>query len=89
MLARLFNWGASRALSIAKALDCDCAILKARSPSCGNAMRYSGNFDGALINGEGITASQLKRAGVRVFNEAEQTAFEEFYYNERNNKSTT
>lgn len=47
------------------------AVLKARSPSCGNQQNYDGSFSGTLVAGEGVTASALRRLGVQVFNEAQ------------------
>lgn len=79
-----FNTGAARVAQIAKALDVHCVILKARSPSCGRDMIYSGNFDGTLITGDGVTARCLKAMGVAVFTEEQREEFEECL-NERNN----
>lgn len=47
------------------------AVLKARSPSCGNRHSYDGSFSGTLVAGEGVTAAALRRLGVQVFNEGE------------------
>jgi uncharacterized protein YbbK (DUF523 family) len=47
------------------------AVLKARSPSCGNQQNYDGSFSGTLVAGEGVTATALRRLGVQVFNEAQ------------------
>lgn len=47
------------------------AVLKARSPSCGNRHSYDGSFSGTLVAGEGVTAAALRRLGVQVFNESE------------------
>ena len=47
------------------------AVLKARSPSCGNRHSYDGSFSGTLVVGEGVTAAALRRLGVQVFNESE------------------
>ncbi len=47
------------------------AVLKARSPSCGNRHSYDGSFSGNLVAGEGVTAAALRRLGVQVFNESE------------------
>src|SRR5690606_12007667 len=45
------------------------AVLKARSPSCGNQQNYDGTFTGTRVPGEGVTAAALRRLGVQVFNE--------------------
>ena len=49
--------------------DIRMAVLKARSPSCGNLENYDGRFNGSRVAGEGVTAAALKRMGVLVFNE--------------------
>lgn len=54
-----FRSGALRALAIAKNEQVDLAILQSRSPSCGVNQRYSGNFDGTLVEGSGIFAQLL------------------------------
>ena len=52
--------GNSKKLNIKK------AILQARSPSCGTGKIYSGNFDGKLIQGNGILAELLIKNGIEV-----------------------
>ncbi|MFZ3204134.1 MAG: DUF523 domain-containing protein, partial [Pseudomonas sp.] len=52
------------------------ALLKARSPSCGNRENYDGSFSGVKVAGEGVTAAALRRAGVQVFSEEELPAAE-------------
>lgn len=47
------------------------AVLKARSPSCGNRETYDGTFTATRVTGEGVAAAALRRIGVRVFNEDE------------------
>ena len=64
-----FLAGAEHALSLAKEHNCCCALLKARSPSCGNLEIYDGEFNGTLVPGSGATADELMRHGVPVFNE--------------------
>jgi uncharacterized protein YbbK (DUF523 family) len=66
-----FMDGARRALALAKASHCRVAILKARSPSCGNKEIYDGTFSKTLIPGMGVTAELLTQNGVTVFNEEE------------------
>ncbi|MCL6416695.1 DUF523 domain-containing protein [Aestuariirhabdus sp. Z084] len=50
------------------------AILKSRSPSCGNKESYDGSFSGTRIEGQGVTAALLHQSGIRVFNEHELDA---------------
>ncbi|VXC95839.1 conserved hypothetical protein [Pseudomonas sp. 8Z] len=61
--------GAERALALVQAHGIRLALLKARSPSCGNLENYDGSFSGVRVAGEGVTAALLRRAGVKVFNE--------------------
>lgn len=61
-----FRRGASECVRVARLLEVDLAILKDKSPSCGVGVRYSGNFDGTLTNGDGMTAELLKAAGIPV-----------------------
>jgi len=47
------------------------AILKNGSPSCGSSLVYDGTFTGQTRDGAGITASLLRKRGIRVFSETE------------------
>ena len=73
-----FNRGAEETLRIAKLYGCEAAILKERSPSCGNKEIYDGSFTGTVIPGEGVTAELLRKNGVRVFGENELSEFLEY-----------
>lgn len=66
-----FRDGAQKALQLAREHDCQLALLKANSPSCGNTQIYSGDFDGRLREGSGVCASLLAQHDIRVFNENE------------------
>ncbi len=61
-----FIKGAQEALKIAKLAGVKKAILKSKSPSCGYGMIYSGNFDGELKKGNGVTAALFVREGIEV-----------------------
>ncbi len=63
-----FERGADAALTLCREQDIRCALLAARSPSCGNQRIYDGFFSGRLVAGAGITAARLQSAGIRVFN---------------------
>lgn len=63
--------GAEQALALVRQHGIRLALLKARSPSCGNQENYDGSFSGVRVSGEGVTAAALKRAGVKVFNETQ------------------
>ena len=43
-----------------------CAVLKARSPTCGVRQIYDGTFSGTLIDGAGVLAQALIGAGYEV-----------------------
>ena len=70
-----FTRGAEEALRIAELYGCEVAILKERSPSCGNKEIYDGGFTGTVVSGEGVTAELLRKNGVKVFGESELTLF--------------
>lgn len=71
-----FISGAEQALKLVHEHGIRLALLKARSPSCGNLQNYDGSFSGRKVAGEGVTAAALRRAGVRVFSEEELAAAE-------------
>lgn len=66
-----FVRGAGIALALVRQHGIRLAVLKARSPSCGNLQNYDGSFSGSLVDGEGVTAALLRQAGVRVFHEGQ------------------
>lgn len=69
-----FLAGAEIALELVQQHGIRLAVLKARSPSCGNRENYDGSFSGTRVSGEGVTAALLRRAGVQVFSEEELEA---------------
>lgn len=66
-VSEAFEKGAALALEKALAFQPDAAILQSRSPSCGVNHRYSGNFDGKFIEGNGIFAQKLIEQGIIVY----------------------
>ncbi len=66
-----FNFGANKTLEVALANGITMAIMKSKSPSCGNGLIYDGTFSKKLIRGNGISVSLLKKHGIKVFNENE------------------
>ena len=60
-----YRAGAAHAVQLAKEHHADLAILQPRSPSCGVTQRYDGTFSGTLIDGQGIAAEALTKAGIR------------------------
>lgn len=65
-VTKSFVKGAYETLKIAKEIGCKKAILKSKSPSCGCGRIYNGEFNGTLINGNGITAELLIENGIDV-----------------------
>lgn len=64
-----FHRGAMETLKLARMVGATQAILKANSPSCGNACVYDGTFSKVLREGKGVTAILLEREGVTVRSE--------------------
>lgn len=69
-----FLRGARVALESAQASGARMAILKARSPSCGNKQIHDGTFSKTLRDGQGVAAALLARHGIAVFSEEELEA---------------
>ena len=63
--------GAEETLKLGKLFNVKKALLKAKSPSCGNKEIYDGTFTGNKIIGMGITAKLLKENGMEILNENE------------------
>lgn len=70
-----YEKGACEALKLAQLFGCRCAILKARSPSCGSGVIYDGTFSKTKIVGDGKTAGLLKANGINVYTELELEQF--------------
>nr|WP_034624176.1 DUF523 domain-containing protein [Maridesulfovibrio hydrothermalis] len=64
-----FLRGAEEAFKLVEMLGAEKAILKSRSPSCGISKIYDGTFSGNLVDGDGVFAAMLKKAGIEVENE--------------------
>lgn len=63
--------GAAKALETAIKNNIKIAVLKEKSPSCGNSLIYDGTFAKTLKSGKGVTAALFERNGIHVFNEKE------------------
>lgn len=63
--------GAQEALRLAEIFECDTALLKEKSPSCGAGKIYDGSFSKTLTDGNGITAELLQKNGIRIIGESE------------------
>jgi len=68
-VTNIFENGAKEVLKIAKLFNIRETILKQRSPSCGCDQIYNGNFDGTVINGDGVCTKLLKENGIKVISE--------------------
>lgn len=64
-----YEKGATETLRLYDLLRCDCALLKARSPSCGAEQVYDGAFSGTLVPGQGIAAKLLSQHHITVLSE--------------------
>ncbi len=74
-----FENGAKQVLELLFKHQIKMAILKARSPSCGNLEVYDGNFCNQIVPGAGITAKLLIKNGCMVFNEEQIDNAKEYY----------
>ena len=63
--------GANESLKIAQMFNCDKALLKEGSPSCGCNLIYDGTFSGKKIPGKGVTAALFIENNIEVFSEKE------------------
>lgn len=66
-----FQKGADEGLKIAQLVNCEQAILKARSPSCGKCEVYDGTFTKTKVKGNGLFANKLIMANIEVVTEEE------------------
>lgn len=66
-----FLIGAKKALDLCKNENILVALLKSKSPSCGNRQIYDGTFSNNLVDGQGMAAKLLEENGIKVFNENE------------------
>jgi uncharacterized protein YbbK (DUF523 family) len=69
-----YERGAAHAVRLAGAAGVEGAVLKARSPSCGCHHVYDGTFTRTRVEGEGVTAAALRRAGFAVVDEDDVAA---------------
>lgn len=81
-----FN-GARETLRLAKMYGCEAAILKERSPSCGNGFVYDGTFSHTQVPGDGVCTGLLKKNGICVFGESELEQFLEYVRREQHGVS--
>ena len=65
----MYRAGVARTLKEIEGKEIACAILKAKSPTCGVHEIYDGTFSGKKIKGRGILAEALVKAGIRIIDE--------------------
>lgn len=68
-----YRHGAQLCLEIALEEGVDCAVLQARSPSCGVGIIYDGTFSHVKIPGNGVFAQLLIDNGIKVYDVADYT----------------
>ena len=66
-----FEKGVELSIQEVKKYNIKKAILKAKSPSCGNKFIYDGNFNKTLIEGKGLLAEKLSEIGVEIYDEGD------------------
>jgi len=74
-VTKQYRRGAEEALKLCKLMNCEAAILKERSPSCGHGEIYDGTFTGTLREGDGVTAELLLAHGIPVYGESDIERF--------------
>jgi uncharacterized protein YbbK (DUF523 family) len=68
---KYFELGVEKSIEIVKEHNIKKAILKAKSPSCGNKYIYDGTFSKTLIEGKGLLAEKLSEIGVEIYDEGD------------------
>ena len=66
-----YQKGAEEVLALCRRLDCQGAVLKERSPSCGSGEIYDGYFSDMLTRGDGVAAQTLKAHGIKIWGESD------------------
>ena len=66
-----YRQGAGEVLRLARLYGCTHAVLKERSPSCGNGQIYDGSFSHVLVPGSGVAAELLAQNGITVLGESQ------------------
>lgn len=70
-----FHRGARSMMQLTEFFECDLAILKERSPSCGSGQVYDGTFSKTLTEGDGVFAALLKKEGIPIIGESQIEAY--------------
>ena len=70
-VTEFFQRGVEKTMDRLTGQDIDLAILQPRSPSCGCKQIYDGTFTKTLIEGKGMFAQALEKAGIPMMDETE------------------
>jgi len=68
---KFFEKGVELSIEEIKKHNIKIAILKAKSPSCGNKYIYDGTFSRKLIEGKGLLAERLTELGLEIYDEGD------------------
>ena len=77
-ITKEFLVGAEKTYQVAKNKEIDFAILKERSPSCGNSYIDDGSFSGKVIQGQGLTVRKLNEENIVIFSEENLEEIEKY-----------
>ena len=73
-LTAIYQKGVDRVIQQLREKSVDLAVLKAKSPACGNREIYDGTFSHHLVPGQGLLAAALTKLGIPVLNEKDVEA---------------
>ncbi len=76
-----FLLGAKNTLELCQKEGIEVALLKAKSPSCGNENIYDGSFKGVLKEGQGLSAKLLAQNDIKIFNENQLKQLDKYIRN--------
>jgi uncharacterized protein YbbK (DUF523 family) len=68
---KYFELGVEESIRLVKENNIKKAILKAKSPSCGNKYIYDGSFSKTLVEGKGVLAEKLTELGLEIYDEGD------------------
>ena len=68
---KYFEKGVEESIKLVKEHNIKKAILKAKSPSCGNKYIYDGSFSKTLVEGKGMLAEKLTELGLEIYDEGD------------------
>lgn len=71
-----YVFGSEKSLEIAQKFNIKKAILKSKSPACGNKQVYDGTFTKTLIDGKGVAARLLEENNIKVYSEKDEVFYD-------------